>query len=479
MHSLQLVTTEDNHRNTAIASQRLLDDARAKAMENILNLGQLSTSLSDISDCLENVLGSCHCQVLSFKEISQQYNLINKTNRPHAIFVNNFVQLLLNGKSTDITDNLQRKIVSIYPDIYESRACRAIHIQGKELGVVAAWVIPLISADGTLCGAYLCLFNTTRHASDSELDLLKRAAASVSALLFHGKQKASELKHKITQQKIISRQQEDVTEVTLGLKKALSQRAEVQTQLVELENMAALDVMMSSLTHEINTPIGVSLTAASFLNDLQQDCLTKLNTNNLKRSELTSYIQESKEASYIIERNILRADELIKTFKRLSIDQDSQDNRNFDLCHYVYEVLLSLKPKLKMMPHKFCIDIPNELIVMSNPGALSQILINFIMNSVHHAFLPKSSGRITIKARLFKADNELLITYKDNGIGMTKETIENMYKPFFSLAGNNESSGLGMHICNNIVIKILKGSINCQSELGKGTEFSIRLPIYQ
>lgn len=477
MQSLQLVTTEENRRNTAIASQRLLDDARAMAMENLLNNGQLSTSLSDISNCLENVLGSCHCQVLSFKEIDNQYKLINKTNRPHAVFVNDFVQLLLNSKSTDITHNLQSKIDSIYPDIYESRTCRAIHLQGKELGVVAAWVIPLISTCGKLCGAYLCLFNTVRQASESELDLLKRAAASVSALLFHGKQKAIELKSKIAQQKQISRQQEDITEVTLGLKKALGQRAEVQTQLVEIESMAALGVMMSSLTHEINTPIGVSLTAASFLNELQQDCLSKLNNNNLKRSELANYIQESTEASYIIERNILRADELIKTFKRLSIDQDSQDNRTFNLCHYVYEVLLSLKPRLKMMPHKFCIDIPSELMVMSNPGALSQILINFIMNSVHHAFLPKSSGRITIKARLHNSDNELIIVYKDNGVGMTKKTIENMYKPFFTLTESNESSGLGMHICNNIVMKVLKGSINCQSELGKGTEFSVRFPV--
>ncbi|MCF2948311.1 HAMP domain-containing histidine kinase [Paraglaciecola aquimarina] len=477
MQSLQLVSTEKNHRNMALASQRLLDDIRANAMENLLNSGSLSTSLISISDCLENVLGSCHCQVLSFNSSESRFNVINKSNRTHTNFVTNFVHKMLNSKTTEITKNLLNKTEFIYSDIYQSRECKDLHIEGKELGVVAAWTIPLVSHDGILCGAYLCLFNTVRHTNDSELDLLHRAASSVSALIFHGKQKTAELKNKISLQKTISKQDADLNELNLAVKKAIIQRTQVQTQLIELENMAALGTMMSSLTHEINTPIGVSITASSYLSDLQQECFEKLELNQLKRSELITYLQEAKEASYIIQRNVQRADELINTFKRLSIDQDSQDLRSFNLCHYVYEVLLSLKPRLKMKPHKFCIDISDELNISSNPGALSQVLINLIMNSVHHAFLPNQSGRITIKASLVPEQSELLIYYKDNGVGMDQETIQNIYKPFFSLAGSNESSGLGMHICSNIVMKVLNGSLTCQSELGKGSQFEIRFPV--
>ncbi|MGJ8682944.1 GAF domain-containing sensor histidine kinase, partial [Paraglaciecola sp.] len=418
MQSLQLVSSEENQRNTALASQRLLDDARSQAMENLLTSGPLSESLRIISDCLENILGSCHCQILSFKSAENHFNIINKSQRTHTKFMGNFVQSILNSKPTELNASLQNKTEFIYPNIYSSRECKNIHTEGKELGVVAVWSMPLVANDGSLVGAYLCLFNTVRHTSDGELELLNRAARSISALIVHTKQKTLELKSKISQQKQITKQNTEVDELNLAIKKALEQRAEVQTQLLELENLASLGTMMSSLTHEINTPIGVSITASSFLDDLHQDCLDKLELNQLKRSELMAFIKESKEASYIIHRNVVRADELIKTFKRLSIDQDSQDLRYFNLCHYVYEILLSLKPKLKTMPHKFCIDIPDDLNISSNPGALSQILINLITNSLTHAVLPNQSGHITIKARLDEKTNELLISYKDNGVGI-------------------------------------------------------------
>jgi signal transduction histidine kinase len=224
----------------------------------------------------------------------------------------------------------------------------------------------------------------------------------------------------------------------------------------------------------------VTVTAASFLSEIQHDCFEKLQDDQLKRSELINYLKESTEASQIIERNILSANELIKTFKRLSVDQHSQDIRSFVICDYVYEVLLSLKPRLKITPHKFCVDIPADLTIESNPGALGQLLINLIMNSAHHAFAPGTDGRITIKANIEydSANNKKLVfIYQDNGIGMSTQTIENIYKPFFTLARDTENCGLGMHICNNIVMKVLRGTIDCRSEIGKGVEFTIAFPV--
>jgi signal transduction histidine kinase len=213
---------------------------------------------------------------------------------------------------------------------------------------------------------------------------------------------------------------------------------------------------------------------------MQDSCFNKLQSDQLKRSELIIYLKESAEASKIIERNMLRANELITTFKRLSVDQHSQDIRTFALCDYVYEVLLSLKPRLKHTPHKFCIDIPANLTINSNPGALSQLLINLIMNSAHHAFALGKEGRITIEADVeydSERNKKLIFIYRDNGIGMTAQTIENMYKPFFTLARETEGCGLGMHICNNIVMKVLRGTIDCHSDMGKGVEFTIAFPV--
>ena len=299
-------------------------------------------------------------------------------------------------------------------------------------------------------------------------------------VLAHSKNRTKDLQQKVALHQKYVAQKETAEEINSLLKKAIEQRAEVQSQLLEMESMAALGTMMSSLTHEISTPIGVSVTAASFLEDMQKNCLEKVKNDQLKRSALITHLEESAEASQIIERNMLRADSLIKTFKRLSIDQHSQDVRTFALCEYVYEVLLSLKPRLKHTPHKFCVDIPADLTVNSNPGALSQLLINLIMNSAHHAFSPNVEGHITIKANIeydSVGKKKLILIYRDNGKGMDTQTIENMYKPFFTLARETEGCGLGMHICNNIVMKVLRGTIDCHSELDKGVEFTIALPV--
>jgi signal transduction histidine kinase len=480
MQPLQLISTEDNERNSALASQRLLDDSRAIAMEAQLHGKPLAASLTTIAECLESILGSCHSQTLAFDTDKDTFRALNKNSGRHPTLIENIIVKLLNNTELEFGKNIKLGREAIFSDIYTFKAWQKMHIEAKELGIVACWVTPILNAQGKIYGAFVTLFNTMRDADKGELALLQRAAQSVSALIHHSKAKAKELQQKVALHQDCVTQKIMTDEANNLLKKAIVQRAEVQGQLLELENMAALGTMMSSLTHEINTPIGVSLTAAGFLSDMQDSCFDKLQNEQLKRSELITYLKESTEASDIIERNMLRADVLIKTFKRLSVDQHSQDVRTFGLCDYIYEVLLSLKPRLKHTPHKFCIDIPSDLTVHSNPGALSQLLINLIMNSAHHAFPLGVEGRITIAAKLDYDEyrhKQLVITYKDNGKGMNKQTIENMYKPFFTLARETDGCGLGMHICNNIVMKVLRGTIDCHSEMGKGVEFTIAFPV--
>jgi len=376
MQPLQLISNEDNGRNTALASQRILDDARAGALESMLNGNPLDDSLNIITKCLETILGSCHCQALLFDNKKAVFRSLNKSNGQHPSFINNVIKYLLNNPKSDFSKDLKQGIHAILPDIYSSKAWQAMYIEAKELGIVANWIVPIVSTNGSITGVFCALFNTARNADAGELLLLKRAAQSARALLLHSTNKTKQLQHKVALHQEYLVQKETAEDINSLLKKAIEQRAEVQSQLLELESMAALGTMMSSLTHEINTPIGVSLTAASFLSDMHDSCFEKLQNEQLKRSEFINYLKESAEASQIIERNMLRADELIKTFKRLSVDQHSQDIRTFDLCDYVHEVLLSLKPRLKHTPHKFCVNISANLTIESNPGALSQLLIN-------------------------------------------------------------------------------------------------------
>lgn len=480
MPALHLISNDDNKKNSQLVSQRTFDDVRAIALEKILNGGVLDTSLKIITTSLAGILDSCHCQVLLFDHKKQNFRALNKSNDRSSILISKMSALLINPSHLEVIKRLKQGEDLLHPDIYTSKAWAPLHIDAKELGITASWIVPIVAPNGSFNGVLVNLFNTAKPRTDNELAILGRATQSISALINHSKQKAKTLQHKVAIHQEYLTQKELAEESSSLLKKAIEQRAEVQGQLLELENMAALGTMMSSLTHEVNTPIGVSLTAASFLSDMQSECIDKLQNEQLKRSELVAYLKESVEASKIIERNMLRAVELIRTFKRLSVDQDSQDIRTFTLCDYVYEVLLSLKPRLKHTPHKFCIDIPADLQIQSNPGAISQLLINLIMNSARHAFTDGTEGRITIRASVepnaFDGRN-LMLVYKDNGAGMDEQTIENMYKPFFSLAREKDGCGLGMHICNNIVMKVLRGTIDCHSKLGKGVEFSIAFPV--
>jgi signal transduction histidine kinase len=345
--------------------------------------------------------------------------------------------------------------------------------------VRSCWSYPIVSPAGELMGTFSMYFPQSRLPDQDDLDSLQYEARIISVILERAGNidKLQELN--VTLEKRVADRTKELMDANVLLKKALEQRNEVQTQLVEMENMAALGTMMSSLTHEINTPAGVAITAISHLRTIQQEYNQRYIDGNLKRSDLDKFFLESIESSEIVERNLVRSTQLIKTFKQLSIDQHSQDTRTINLCGYMDEILLSLKPRLKRAKHLFCIDIDADLEIISNPGAISQLLINLIMNSSQHAFSKDQVGHILIRAKLADAGKSLELTYKDNGRGMSHNTIENLYKPFFTLARSQGGSGLGMHICYNLVVKILRGHIDCQSSINKGVTFNINFPIAQ
>jgi signal transduction histidine kinase len=479
MHSLQLVS---NNLNTKIhpINQKLLDHARLAAMEEILNGGLLEQGITKISYCLENMLEASLCQVMLYASHNQSFRPMGTTTSHFNPLLRDCITHYFPQNHIDDDGESLKKSMMISGDINASDAWTTIRDNATEHGIQANWTLPIVCSAGVVIGLISVFFNSTKMPTNENLAILQQGARTLAALISHAKTKALELRKHLSLHQQLEARQNSLNESNCLLKKALAQRTEVQSQLLELENMAALGTMMSSLTHEMNTPIGVAITAASFLHDVQQMVLKKLQEEQLKKSELVSYFNDAAEASVIIERNLSRADELIKTFKQLSIDQHSQDQRSFNLCEYVFEVLLSLKPRLKATPHKFCIDIPTDLKISSNAGAISQLLINLIMNSAQHAFPKGTIGQIIIKARIIKQDNEqqsIQLDYHDNGVGMSEETIENIYKPFFTLARESGGSGLGMHICNNIVMKVLKGSIDCHSKLGKGVHFSLMFPL--
>lgn len=248
-----------------------------------------------------------------------------------------------------------------------------------------------------------------------------------------------------------------------------------QEELARSEAKATLSTLAASVSHELSTPMGNSLMTASTLVEQSRAFQKSVDENHLRRSELTTFISNVHEGTDLMLRNLQRAIELLKNFRQVANDQASEKRRSFDLATAVQEVIATLAPSLKSSPHHVIVDIPAGIAMDSFPGPLGQIAINLINNAYLHAFEGRTDGVLTISAAL--ADGHVLMSFSDNGVGMSQETQSHLFQPFFSTKTGRGGTGLGMTIVANLVGKTLGGSLKVQSTPGVGTTVSIDLPL--
>jgi signal transduction histidine kinase len=244
-------------------------------------------------------------------------------------------------------------------------------------------------------------------------------------------------------------------------------------QLLESEKLALLGSLVAGVAHEINTPVGIGVTAASHAEELTAELSRAFDDGSLSKSQLQAYIRESKETAEIIKFNLSRASDFVKSFKQIAVDQSSEERRLFDLREYVEEIVFSLRPKLKKTPHRVVVEVPEGIRLLSYPGMFSQIFTNLIVNSLNHAF---DGGRVgTMRVGASVQGDYLVIEYSDDGKGIPRDSLAKVFLPFFTTAREHGGTGLGLYLIYNIVTK-LGGSIRCASEAGQGVVFTIALP---
>jgi signal transduction histidine kinase len=248
-----------------------------------------------------------------------------------------------------------------------------------------------------------------------------------------------------------------------------------QGQLVETEKMASLGDMVAGIAHEINTPIGLGVTASSLLADRLQQIKQSFEDQTLKSSQLKKFLNESEENIDITYRNLERAAKLISSFKQVAIDQSNTDIRQFNVKELLEEVTLTLKERITKSNIKITIDCPKNLIIESSPGPISQIIINLIMNSIIHGFEHRHQGVITILIRYLS--EQLFITYKDDGVGIDETIKARIFDPFTTTKRGSGGSGLGLHLVFNLVTQALHGHIDFESSTAHGTAFNITFPV--
>lgn len=266
-----------------------------------------------------------------------------------------------------------------------------------------------------------------------------------------------------------------VDERTRELTNTLNQLTAAQAELVRSEKMSALGAMVAGIAHELNTPIGNSLTVASTLQDHGATFMAEMG-KGLTRSKLDEFVQNSQQGTSILMRSLHHAAELVSSFKQVAVDQTSVNRRVFRLKETLNEILLTMGPTLRKTSHSVVCEVPDDITLDSYPGPLGQIVTNLINNALVHAFEGRQNGKISIQARLSQP-GWVEITVQDDGVGIPAAHLEKVFDPFFTTKLGKGGSGLGLNIVYNLVTTTLCGRIQVVSTPGSGACFTLKLPL--
>lgn len=263
---------------------------------------------------------------------------------------------------------------------------------------------------------------------------------------------------------------------TAQLQLALSNLRDMQEKLVQSEKQAALGSIVAAVAHALNTPLGNCVTVASTLQEKTADFGQQIHAGSLRRSELSGYLDASRSGMELMLRGLERAVSLVSNFKLIAGDQYGGQRCVFQLKGVIDSVVASMKPDLGQTPYRIDVQIPDDLQIDSFPGAVEQVIKNLINNSVSHGFEGRDHGLITLQARA--NGDRIRVVYRDDGCGMSRETLSHVFEPFFTTRLGKGSSGLGMSICYNLVTGRLGGTIEIDSVIGQGTVVALLLPPY-
>ena len=240
--------------------------------------------------------------------------------------------------------------------------------------------------------------------------------------------------------------------------------------------MASLGSLVSGVAHEVNTPLGNAVTGSTIIKQESKELLESMKNGTMKKSTLEESLNHINETARLLFKSVNSAASLIRSFKKISVDQSIEEKRNYDIVEYTHEVVKTFSNQLKRGPISVVVDAPKTLLVNSYPGAFAQLLNNFIQNAIVHAFeVKKEDAQIIIEMRVRKKELEFI--FKDNGCGMNDNIKHKAFDPFVTTKRNAGGTGLGLNIAYNIVTQKLKGTLLLETEVGKGTSFIVHIPV--
>jgi signal transduction histidine kinase len=307
-----------------------------------------------------------------------------------------------------------------------------------------------------------------------EQEVAKKTSSLSTTMLEMNKQQREliEQQKRLTAENIRrSQTEETLTKTNKELKSSIQELNKAQERLIDAEKMAILGKLSAEISHEINTPIGVSITSTSYLADLLVSLQNDIENQKLTKRSLDDFTNNADQSLHLLMNNLNRASDLITSYKQVAVDQTSDKTRKINLAKYLHEIIQSLQPKFKKTKHVIKVDCADNIDIYCHAGAISQIFTNLIINSILHGFDGIESGIITISAQL--KGERLYLHYQDNGVGVPQNKLPQIFDPFYTTKAGNGGTGLGTHIINELVTDTLNGTIVAMSNAGEGLSYDI------
>ena len=262
---------------------------------------------------------------------------------------------------------------------------------------------------------------------------------------------------------------------TKKLGQTLANLENTQDQLIQSEKMASLGTLTAGVAHEINTPLGIIVTAISLLTEKTQDMKRQFSEGQMRKSSMAKFFEAIEQSSDMSNKALERVLTLLGNFKQVAADQVVEEAREINLADYIDEVINTLSAELKKHKVAYFYSGETDLKIVTVPGILAQIITNLVTNALNHAFEHKENGQINIHVAI-TPERGAKIIFQDNGCGMSQEIIDQIYDPFFTTKRGHGGTGLGMNIVYNLINKKLEGSIHIDSLEGEGTTVTLSLP---
>lgn len=262
---------------------------------------------------------------------------------------------------------------------------------------------------------------------------------------------------------------------TQALEDSLNKLKSAQNQLIETEKLAALGGLVAGVSHEVNTPLGIAVTASSVIEEASHSLMTAFEQQTLTTDEFSQLMEKLMGGMTLLNQNLFRAANLVKSFKQTAVDQISETRDNFNVATVLNALIASLHPLTRKVPVVPALKGDETISMNSFPGVLTQIISNLVTNSINHAFEHTEHPEITIE--FHTEGSQLVVEYSDNGCGIPKNLHKKIFEPFFTTNRQKGGSGLGLNLVFNLITQKLKGKLKFESENGNGVHYTIHIPL--